>query len=551
MSVTKSARTISLAVFGSRVLGLVREILLAALFGAAREFDAFITAFRIPNLLRDLFAEGALSAAFVPTLSKKMEMEGDAAAWRLANIVLNALLVVLSVITVLGIIAAPWIVRLLAPGFSEIEGKAELTVTMTRIMFPFLLLIAVAALAMGMLNAKHRFGVPASASMMFNIGSIVGGMFFAWLFAPTFLSDPRHAEPLAVERAMIAFSIGTLIGGAAQLLIQAPSLWKVGFRYAPILDWRDNGFRQVLTLLAPAVLGVAAVQINVFVDNWFASLPQMSEWSPLLTYAGISAPISEIQQQGNGAVTWLNCAFRLMQFPIGMFGVALGVATLPTVSKLAATGNTEEFRATVARSIRLAFFLCVPAAVGLAVLAEPIISVIYQHGRFDALATAQTAWCLRAFAVGLAGYAAIKVLAPTFYALGDSRTPMLVALVSVVVNAGLDYVFGIVLEMKSAGLALATSCVALTNFIVLFALMRRKLQRFETAALLASLVRIVIAATAMGATAFFTNRWLDLNRYADLAVSIGAALVVFAVSCKLLRIGELTELWNSFRRKRS
>ncbi len=548
-NVTRSARNISLAVLGSRVLGLVREVVLAALFGAAREFDAFITAFRIPNLLRDLFAEGALSAAFVPTLSKKMEQQGDAAAWRLANIVLNALLVVLSVVTLLGVVAAPWIVRLLAPGFSDVEGKTELTVTMTRIMFPFLLLIAVAALAMGILNAKHRFGVPASASMLFNIGSIVSGVFFAWLLTPTFLSDPRHAAPLSVERAMIAFSIGTLIGGAAQLLIQVPSLWKVGFRYAPIFDWRDEGFRQVLKLLAPAVLGVAAVQINVFVDNWFASLPHMSEWSPLLAGAGVHPPPSEIQQQGNGAVTWLNCAFRMMQFPIGMFGVALGVATLPTVTKLIARGNTDEFRATVARSIRLAFFLCVPAAVGLAALAEPIVSVLYQHGRFDALATAQTAWCLRAFAVGLAGYAAIKVLAPTFYALGDSRTPMFVALASVAVNAALDYVFGIWLGMKAAGLALATSCVALTNFAVLFVLMRRKIQRFETGALAVSLAKIVAASSVMGATAFLTQHWLESNRYVELAASIGAASVVFAVSCKLLRIRELTELWDSFQRK--
>lgn len=549
MSVTKSARTISLAVFGSRVLGLVREIVLAALFGAAREFDAFITAFRIPNLLRDLFAEGALSAAFVPTLTKTLSADGDKAAWRLANIVLNSLLVVVSGITVLGIVAAPWIVRALAPGFSDIAGKTELTVTMTRIMFPFLLLIAVAALAMGMLNAKHRFGVPASASMMFNIGSIVGGMFFAWLFAPTFLSDPRHADLLSVERAMIAFSIGTLIGGAAQLLIQLPSLHKIGYRYAPTLDWRDEGFHNILKLLAPAVIGVAAVQVNVFVDQWFASLPEMSEFPTLLAHFGVQPPAPEFQQTGNGAMTWLNCAFRLMQFPIGMFGVALGVATLPTVSKLAAAGDTAEFRATVARSIRIAFFLCIPAAVGLATLAEPIISVIYQHGKFDAYATAQTAWCLRAFAVGLAGYAAIKVLAPTFYALGDARTPMFVALGSVAVNVGLDYVFGIVLEMKAAGLALATSCVALTNFLALFALMRRKMQRFETSALLVSLSKIVVASAAMGTTAFVAQRWLESNRYAELAVSISAALVVFAVSCKLLRIEELSDLWNSFRKK--
>ncbi len=259
-SVTRSARTVSLAVLGSRVLGLVREQVLAALFGASREFDAFVTAFRIPNLLRDLFAEGALSAAFVTTFSKKLAAEGENSAWRLANLVVNALLVVLSIVTLLGIVAAPVLVRLIAPGFAEIPGKIELTILLTRIMFPFLLLVALAALAMGMLNAKQRFGIPASASMMFNVGSIIGGLGFAYWLDPTF--GPN---------AMVGMSIGTLIGGASQWLVQVPSLRRVGYKYRFILDWRDESFRQVLRLLAPSVLGVAAVQINVFVNTWFAS----------------------------------------------------------------------------------------------------------------------------------------------------------------------------------------------------------------------------------------------------------------------------------------
>jgi putative peptidoglycan lipid II flippase len=506
-SVARSARTVSLAVLGSRVLGLVREQVLAALFGASREFDAFVTAFRIPNLLRDLFAEGALSAAFVTTFSQKLTTGGDKSAWRLANLVLNALLIVLSVITLLGILFAPALVSIIAPGFAKIEGKMELTVQLTRIMFPFLMLVAIAALAMGMLNAKHRFGVPASASMLFNIGSIVGGLAFAYWLDPSF--GPK---------AMVGMSIGTLIGGASQLLIQVPSLRAVGYRYEPILDWRDPDFRRVVSLVAPSVLGVAAVQINVFVDNWFASF------------------------FGNGAVTWLNCAFRLMQFPIGVFGVAIGVATLPTVSAHIARGDMIEFRKTLARSIRLAFFLCVPAACGLAVLATPIIAAIYQHGKFDAASTVQTAWCLRAFAVGLAGYAAIKVIAPTFYALGDSRTPMYVALGSIVVNAGMDYVFAIVLGMRTAGLALSTSCVALTNFFLLLAFMRRKIERVEASVLLRSLAKIALASGAMSAAAYVTHHTLVAHRYTDVVASIAVSLIVFGASCKLLRIEEFGEL---------
>jgi putative peptidoglycan lipid II flippase len=506
-SVTRSARTVSVAVLGSRVLGLVREQVLASLFGASREFDAFVTAFRIPNLLRDLFAEGALSAAFVTTFSQKLTTEGDKSAWRLANLVLNALLVVLGVLTLLGILVAPWLVRLIAPGFAEISGKAELTTTLTRIMFPFLLLVAIAALAMGMLNAKHRFGIPASASMMFNVGSILGGVGFAyWL-------DP-HFGP----RAMIGISLGTLIGGALQWLVQVPSLRAVGYRYEPLLDWHDPGFRQVVKLVGPSVLGVAAVQINVFVDNWFASF------------------------FGNGAVSWLNCAFRLMQFPIGVFGVAIATATLPTVSAHVARGDIAEFRKTLGRSIRLAFFLCVPAACGLAVLARPIIGAIYQHGRFDAASTAQTALCLQAFAVGLAGYAAIKVIAPTFYAFGDSRTPMYVALFSIVVNAGLDYVFAILLKMNTAGLALSTSCVALTNFFLLLVLMRRRIERVEASVLVRSLARIAVASAAMAGAAYLTHHALAGHRYLDVLISITVAVVVFGALCKLLRVVEFGEL---------
>ncbi|HUK82285.1 MAG TPA: murein biosynthesis integral membrane protein MurJ [Verrucomicrobiae bacterium] len=511
-SVARSARTVSLAVLGSRMLGLVREQVLALLFGASLEFDAFVTAFRIPNLLRDLFAEGALSAAFVTTFSQKLEAEGDRSAWRLANLVLNALLVVLGTITVVGILIAPWIVNLIAPGFASVPGKTELTVLLARIMFPFLLFVAIAALAMGILNAKHRFGVPASASMMFNLGSILGGVGLAFAFAPNLLHDASQ-----LPRAMIGISLGTLIGGALQWLIQMPSLRAVGYKYEPVLNWRDPGFLHIVRLLGPSVLGVAAVQINVFVDNWFAS-------------------------QWNGGVTFLNCAFRLMQFPIGVFGVAVGVATLPTVSAHVARGDIDRFRNTLGRSIRLAFFLCVPSACGLAVLARPIISAIYEHGRFTADATAQTALCLQAFSVGLAGYAAIKVIAPTFYAFGDSRTPMFVALGSIIVNAALDYVFALVMNMRTAGLALSTSFVALVNFFLLLALMRRRIQRVEASLLLKSLARIGGASVVMAAAAYAARRLLEPHRYVDVTVSIGVALIVFGVACKLMGVEEFGEL---------
>lgn len=317
---------------------------------------------------------------------------------------------------------------------------------------------------------------------------------------------------------MVGMSIGTLIGGALQWLIQIPSLRGVGYRYEPILDWHDPGFRQVLRLLGPSVIGTAVVPINIFVDQWFASF------------------------FGNGAVTWLNCAFRLMQFPIGLFGVAIGVATLPSVSAHAGRGDMVGFRKILARSIRLAFFLCVPAACGLSVLALPIISTIYQHGKFDAFATEQTVLCVRAFSVGLVAYAAIKIIAPTFYALGDSRTPMYVGFVSVVVNASTDYLFAIVFHMKTAGLALSTSTVALFNFFLLLALMRRKIGRVEASVLLRSFLKVALASGLMSVAAYGTHRFCEFNRYLDMAASMTVAVVVFGAACHVLGVDELAEL---------
>jgi putative peptidoglycan lipid II flippase len=303
-----------------------------------------------------------------------------------------------------------------------------------------------------------------------------------------------------------------------QWMIQLPSLRSVGYHYEAALDWRDPGFRQVLHLLGPSVIGTAAVQVNIFVDQWFASY------------------------FGNGAITWLNCSFRLMQFPIGLFGVAIGVATLPTISAHAGRGDMVEFRKVLGRSIRLGFFLCVPAACGLSVLAIPIISTIYQHGRFDVFATEQTAACVQAFSVGLVAYAAIKIIAPTFYALGDSRTPMYVALAAIGVNAGTDYLFAIVCRMKTAGLALSTSTVALFNFFLLLGLMRRKIGRVEAKALLRSFFKVALASVVMTAAAYGTHRFCEFNRYFDMVASMVVAVIVFGAACHVLGVEELAEL---------
>src|SRR5580658_9556290 len=385
---TKAAGIIGLAVMCSRLLGLAREQIFAALFGGGAAMDAFTAAFRIPNLLRDLFAEGALSTAFVTTFSKTIARGGDDAAWRLANKVATLTAVVLGALCIAGMVFSVQLVGTLAPGFDP--AKAALTVQLTRIMFPFILLVSLAALVMGMLNSKSVFGMPAMASSFFNIGSIIGGVTLG------FWIDPQFGP-----RALLGLGMATVLGGALQLAVQLPSLARLGYRFKPEFRWRDAGVRAILLLMGPSVIAASTTQFNVLINSMFAST------------------------LGDGPIFWLSIAFRLMQLPLGLFGVALGTVTLPLLSRLAVAGDMAAFRAELSRAMRLGFLLTIPSTVGLIMLAEPIISVLYQHGKFNATQTAQAAGALLAYAIGLAVYSVLKVLVNAVYARVHRLTPML------------------------------------------------------------------------------------------------------------------------------
>lgn len=522
-SVARNAGIISLAVMASRVLGLVRDQVFAAFFGAGLQFDAFITAFRIPNLLRDLLAEGALSSAFVTTFTQTLSLKGKDDAIRLWNRVATLIIIFIAAISILAWIYAPAIVRLLAPGFFDVPGKAALTVELTRIMIPFLLLIALAAQAMGMLNAFNVFGVPALASAFFNLGSVLGGLLLGFMLGPMIGLSP-----------IAGMAYGTLIGGFLQLAVQWPSLHQRGVSYRPDLSLRDPGVRQIVRLMGPAIIGTAAVQINVFVNTNFAS-----EIIDPATGAVL-----------NGPVSWLNYAFRFMQFPIGVFGVAIATATLPSLSRSAADPDNVEFRQTLAHSLALVFLLCIPSSVGLAVLGRPIIALIFEHGKFTAFDTVQTANALAAYSIGLAGYAAVKVLSPAFYALKDARTPMIVSLVSIAVN----YVMNSLLvgPFGHVGLAFSTSTVALMNFLLLALLMRRRIRRLEGRRLGRTVLRIIAASLLMAAAAWLASELsatLPLQglarHFVQVTAGIGSAALVFYFACRVLRVEELDEAINA------
>jgi putative peptidoglycan lipid II flippase len=518
-SVAQNAGVISLAVMASRVLGLVRDQVFAVLFGAGLQYDAFLTAFRIPNLLRDLFAEGALSAAFVTTFTQTLQSQGKQAAIRLWNRVATLIVLLIAAVSLLGWLYAPAIVDRLAPGFAAVPGKAPLTVELTRIMIPYLLIVALAAQAMGMLNAFNIFGIPALASAFFNVGSILGGLLLGYGLAP-FLG----LTPIA------GMAYGTLVGGFLQFAVQWPSLRRCGVSYAPALSLSDPGVRQIFRLMGPAIIGTAAVQINVFVNTNFAS--------------AILDPASGAV--ANGPVSWLSYAFRFMQFPIGVFGVAIATATLPPLSRSTANADTAEFRRTLGHSLALVFLLCIPSALGLAVLGRPIVALLFEHGKFTSLDTIQTANALAAYAVGLAGYAAVKVLSPAFYALNDARTPMLISLASIVVNYAMNSL--LVGPFGHVGLAFSTSTVALINFLLLAIFMRRKLKRLGGRRLAATVAKIFAASLAMAGVAWLVNalaghlplRGLGLN-LARVALSIAAASATFYFACRRLRVEELAE----------
>jgi putative peptidoglycan lipid II flippase len=524
---TRATGVVGIAILCSRVLGLIREVVFAALFGATRSMDAFLTAFRAPNMLRDLFAEGALSTAFVTTFSRRIATDGDQSAWKLASKVATLTVVFMSAVSILGVVFAPALIHILAPGF-PVE-KAELTVFLTRIMFPFILLVSLAALVMGMLNAKNVFGMPAMASSFFNLGSIIGGVAFCYWLDPQL--DWRH--PHFGERGLIGLAIGTLIGGLLQLVVQLPSLGRVGFQFRPDFNWRDPGVRTILALMGPATIAASAVQVNVAVNSGFASA------------------------LGDGPMTWLNIAFRLMQLPLGLFGVAVGTVTLPLVSRHAAVGDIPAFRGALAHAIRLVLLLTIPAAIGLIVLANPIISVIYEHGRFTAEATERTAEALRFYAIGLAGYASVKVLAPAFYALDKRNLPMLVSLLSILINFALNWYLTLHLKWGHQGLALSTSLVAITNFAVLYMMMRRYAGRLETGAMFLSITKLLVAGVPLAAICWFANQQLFLSvsnlsewkKIIELTITIAIGSATFFGVAYLLRVAEVHDVVELVRRK--
>lgn len=500
----------------SRVLGLIREQVFATMFGAGYAYDAFVVAFRIPNLLRDLFGEGALSAAFVTVFSDYDTNKSREETWRLASNVLTFFAVALSVITLMGIYLADPLVHVLAPDYDSVPGKTELTATLTRIMLPFLVVISLSAVVMGMLNTKGRFFMPAMASTFFNIGSIVGGVSMAILL-------PRYGLP-----AITGMAIGTLVGGILQLIIQFPSLKAVGFCYRPLLQIKDPGLTRILKLMIPATIGLSATQINIFINTNFAA------------------------SCAEGSVSWLNYAFRLVQLPIGVFGVALSIAMMPLLAKQAAQKNIGEMRTTLVSSLVMVLALTIPATAGLILLAEPIIRLIFEHGAFTAVDTRATAQALSLYAVGLFAYSSNKLLVPAFYALDKTRYPVIASFIAIGTN--LLFINLTIDTFQHLAIALSTSVTMLLNFLFLTTILDFKMGGLPVKYLLLGCLKILSASAAMSGVVI-TGRslllpWLNGNIIEQLAavcILIGTAAAVYGVVLNWLQLSELSEVIAKFR----
>ena len=522
--VARHVGQVSAATFLSRVLGLLRDQVFAAWFGAGTAADAFNMAFRVPNLVRDLFAEGAMSASFVPTFTQWREQQGDEAAWALGRQLMSTLLAVLLGLCALGWLFAPQLLHLMAGGFGAVPGKLELTVSLTRIMLPFLPAVALAAAAMGMLNARGVFFLPALAPALLNVGMIVFGLA---------LIPVCRAAGWPV---IMAMAFGVVLGGLLQFVCQLPALHRLGFRLRFEIPTWHPGVRRVALLMLPATVGLAATQLNIFVSQ------------------AIAAGFRE------GSVSWLQYAFRLMQLPIGLFGVAVATVSLPALSRAAARNDVPELRSTLSESVRLVFLLTVPAALLLAVMARPVVALLFQHGRFHAVDTVATAGALVMYCVGLPAFAAVGIFARAFYALGDTRTPVRSTFVAVGVNLALNLLFVgplVGLGLAHRGLALATSVTSFVNLLQLSWRLRQRIGRIEGGRMLRSLGRILLASAAVGALlALALARLGDLTtrgitvRLAAVAGGGVISLLLLGLTLRLLRVEELAllgELWRSIR----
>lgn len=512
-NIVHAAGVLGCATMLSRIMGMVRDMVVAHLFGAGLATDAFIAAFQIPNVLRRFFAEGALTSAFVPIFSHTLTRWGEGRARRLADSCATLLSLVMAAVTLAAVLFSPLLVELMFPGFRAVAGKFELTVLLNRIMFPYVFLISLVALCMGILNTIRHFFTPAISTVFLNLSMILAALMLRPLF----------------QVPVTALAVGVLAGGGLQLALQLPVLWVKGFPLRPRLDFRMPELRRIALLLLPSLLGVGVYYLNVMVSAILASrLPQ-------------------------GSVSYLYYAQRLFEFPQGLFTVSVAQAVLPSMSRQAALGDMAGMKESLAFGLRLTLFITVPALFGLMVCSLPILSLLFMGGAFDQAMAAQAARALVYYSSGLAFVAMSRVLAPAFYALGDTRTPLLAALASFVLNL----LFSLLLmePLAHGGLALATSLAALGNMLLLLWCLRRRIGPFGGGVLTCCLKSLLAALPMAGLVRYLCGlvEWLAPGHALSKGLALGGTVVagvfVYAFCARALRSEEALEALRLFRKR--
>lgn len=513
--VVKAAGVVGSATLLSRIFGFIRDMVVAGFFGAGLATDAFFVAFRIPNLLRRLFAEGSLTISFVPVFTEYLKKKSKEDAIGLASAAFTLLSIILVIVSLAGILFSPLIVKIIAPGFSKVPDKYELTVFLTRIMFPYIFFISLVALCMGILNSLRHFAAPALAPVVLNICMIGAAVLLRDLFP----------EPI------ISLAIGVMIGGVLQLAMQFPFLIKMGAKLKPSFDFKHPGIKRIGILMLPAVFGAAVYQINIFISTLLASLLP------------------------DGSISYLYYADRIVQLPLGVFAIAVGTAALPSLSEQATSGDLEEMKKTISFSLRLIMFITIPAMIALIALRVPIISVLFQRGEFDYKSTILTSQALLYYAVGLWAFSAIRVVVSAFYSLQDTKTPVKVAIIALFVNAILSII--LMFPLKHGGLALATSIASAVNIVILFFILKRRIGQFLDREFRSSIFKTVLSSLAMWGTIAIVNYILPWNnegtfneRFLVLISGIAVGLTTFLIFSWILKSSEITAVFEIVKRKK-
>jgi len=513
-SVTRAAWSISLVTAVSRILGFVRVMVIARIFGAGMVADAFFQAFRISNILRELLAEGSMSAAFIPVFTEYFHTKSQKEARELASSIFYILLFICIGVVTLGMAFSPAIVNAIAHGYVQYPEKFALTVKLTRIMFPYIMFVALSAVTMGVLNSLGSFTSPALAPVMLNLAMIGFALYVS----------PHMKTPI------VGLALGVVFGGLLQLLIQIPPLKKKGMGFLFMMRPRDPGVKKVGRLTIPVIGSQAATQINIFISSLIATyLPE-------------------------GSVSYLFYAMNLFQFPHGIFGIAIATAVLPSMSRQAAVGDYDGLKDTLSFGLRYILFIMVPSMVGLIVLSVPITSLLFQRGTFTYAATLNTAYALKFYSLGLWAYSSVRIINAAFYSLHDTRTPVMGAFVAVTVNTSLSLL--LMGPLKHGGLALATATASAVNMSLLLFLFRRRMGRIGAKKIFKSAIKIVLAAAVMGVVCYYIGRgdlWAlsghTVKKGAIVGAAITAGLAVYSLILYFLGSEELSFITNMLRRK--